>query len=401
MKRNIFETLGIIPLSKFRTLNLKSNFMTVMRYRLKYDINMTYLFVICISICQFTDFSLIIKNIIITVSIMLVMLILSYKKKLTIIAEESAKHFFRNNNVCYLNFSEHIQNELKEPRLVFKPIYIVFPVLYIICISIDYKLSGNVPIRYLIYVLITIFAPFIALTRINLTIKRYKNIYIEYYNQIYKESKVSLFDKIYLRTESIKGILSFLNFLCENLILFKFQFFKNYPRSNFIFIRSILMCCVLPIYSSVIVFIIFYFAYINSGTPLIESFLLFVAYIKICLLKNLDKVSIYLGATTSIIFWNMGRISFKKWNYCSTLQAKIKTEYNEKLEVILALNILKLDLWAHPILRTEFASTLKKAISYETSSVQKRVLIIRKYNEGKYHEDNAEEVLQNYYNNLS
>lgn len=193
---------------------------------------------------------------------------------------------------------------------------------------------------------------------------------------------------------SIEGFHDLLNLFLEYFVFFRWIYFKNRPRGNLLFLRSIL---VVGTYSSI------YYYFFGSFTLVLEGI-------------EVDSIICFAGA---IVFGysNMLSVFHRKSDSCTKLYVQMvsqSTEGNDKAAQLLAntlcLQLLTLDLWAHRMFRRIFSSYLQKAIDY-TYKHNKDVISESKLppkiegayellNSGKLQAKSARAILDNYQGHL-
>ena len=209
----------------------------------------------------------------------------------------------------------------------------------------------------------------------------------------------------------------------EKLVLHRWQYFKNNPTGNNLFIRAIL--CVTS-------------AFFIWGFPLAVLIFMLILELKDCLdyldwfnlsfsVETDNKISfqdIFLAfiGSISISYWNMSNLFGRKWEYCSKLYNDITTlkyerqeggSTNEDLKKIildrmrnaLAIDLLMVDLWAHSSFSSFFYDEMKKSIldprgDDEEGECEKCRVLLSNLNEGKLSEDAALDILEKRHINL-
>lgn len=209
-------------------------------------------------------------------------------------------------------------------------------------------------------------------------------------------SLVELKMPIQLIGESIKDA-GILHWFIERFILFRLQYFKNNPRSNYLLIKAvgtILVIFFLAIFLSLAI----YHALPVSVRPEVDI----CQYLK----GNFYKILTGLIGAISLVYWQTAKMFQKKWLYCSELYNKIisiNPKESEKIYRILSnaltIDLVILDLWAHrsfqELFRDELISALKE--NHQTSEYESNLI---KINNGKFSEKDALEVLQKHQYNL-
>lgn len=209
------------------------------------------------------------------------------------------------------------------------------------------------------------------------------------------KERYSLNTPIKLCGEPIHNLIDILHWSIENLVFFKWTFFKNRPRANFILIKSILTVIIL----SIIIFLITEaFNKLGIRTNNEKNFLLFLE-------KNLYNLLITFLGAISIIYWQTATIFQKKWLYCNELYNKILAldgndiYHHDLLCNALAIDLLTLDLWAHRSFRDFFRDELNNAISnYKSEYILDKT--IEKINNGYLNERDAFDILESHQRKL-
>lgn len=167
----------------------------------------------------------------------------------------------------------------------------------------------------------------------------------------------------------IEGFGDLVNWLFENLVFFRWNYFKNNPRGNLLLIRSGLVTSLFGI--------VYYFFF--------SSFDLIIAGV------DVDPI-IILGVAITVGYWNMASSFAQKSAHCSQLymeflryQAGGNSETAAALGNFLSTTILTTDLWAHRAFAKHFAKSLELAAEGRENSTE----IITKINSGKF---NAKDV---------
>lgn len=208
---------------------------------------------------------------------------------------------------------------------------------------------------------------------------------------IVKKYQMNLNSPIQLCGEPIHNPIDFLHWAIENLILFKWTFFKNRPRVNFILIKSILTV-------TTVSFIIFLITIIFNKSGCITNK---EKYLFSFLGNNLNSLLITFFSATSIIYWQTTAIFQKKWLYCNELYNTILS-LNEQdhykrniLSNALSIDLLTLDLWAHRSFQDFFRDELNIAIKniYSNSNPMLNT-VIEKVNKGYFNENDILKILE-------
>lgn len=154
--------------------------------------------------------------------------------------------------------------------------------------------------------------------------------------------------RIYLSESKIKNIFELLHKVFENLVFFRWIFFKNRPRSTFLLTRAFLITSV------------FCFCYLLFKS----RFNFFIMGL------DIDPVLVFFFMGI-LGYWNMLKGFYDKNNYCSNLYNEIikeKARGHQKSSKILSLNLssqlLAMDLWAHRIYSPSFVKNLEEAIIF-------------------------------------
>lgn len=199
---------------------------------------------------------------------------------------------------------------------------------------------------------------------------------------------VSLGNRIYLRESKINSFYEVFQWLYENFIFFRWIYFKNRPRSNFLLARSFLMVGVL---------FSFYYGLISN--------------IKLLIL-GIDVDPVILFVTMSVVsYWYMAFSFQGKTNYLSTEYNRILTEWGagnsytaKLLAVNLSTQVLSLDLWGHRIYGPLFVRTLEEAIEFRYRENKESQLskadLVKRIQAGELRVNEARSLLWDYQNHL-
>ena len=122
---------------------------------------------------------------------------------------------------------------------------------------------------------------------------------------------------------------------------------------------------------------------------------------------RMGKVIFYFTGSVSVLFWNMTNLYNRKWEYCCNLyndilKIKIDTDKESKgsepdrrkdiLNNTLAIDLLKLDFWAHSSFWEVFSQEIDYSIDEKCCEGDK-VMLRRKVANGELSETEAQELL--------
>ena len=157
--------------------------------------------------------------------------------------------------------------------------------------------------------------------------------------------------RIYLADSKISGLHEVFHKAFENLVFFRWMFFKNRPRSTFILFRSFLItgifCCL-------------YYAVFSNFKFIVIG-------------VDVDPVLIF-GFMGIVGYWQMLKGFYDKNNYCSNLYNEVVKErargHHQSADLLstnLSVQLLIMDLWSHRIYSSTFVEFLEKAIEFTHS----------------------------------
>lgn len=151
------------------------------------------------------------------------------------------------------------------------------------------------------------------------------------------------------------------NWFVENLVLFRWQSYKNYPRLNFLLFKATATVVASFFYISVLAGGLFYvFAPIFG----VDHFVQMGHWGRAVIDHLPGVVTGFLGAL-SLVYWKTAELTHKKWEYCCNLynHAIVADGKNHDLLVnALAIDLLIVDLWAHRSFRELFSEELQSAM---------------------------------------
>jgi ABC-type multidrug transport system fused ATPase/permease subunit len=180
---------------------------------------------------------------------------------------------------------------------------------------------------------------------------------------------------IKLRESRISSITDFINWFLEYFIFFKWIYFKNRPRANFLLLRSAMV---------VSFFSIHYYYFFSSFDLLIMGI-------------DIDPV-IALTIFITIGYWNMSTSHHRKsvdlTNLYNQYLAELGKGHKNSAEMLLnslAIQVLTVDFWAHRFFSEHFEEALKKAIAQSDNPNKWAAL----FEAGKMHSREARVLLQN------
>ena len=175
--------------------------------------------------------------------------------------------------------------------------------------------------------------------------------------------------KIYLKGEPFCE--SSLNYIVEKFLLWRWSYFKNSGRETMLVLR----------------------AFISLILPFLLFFFIFEC--------NYESSEIYLYAISgfSILYWNMNRINYKRWEYCANLYNRIleiNCEIHRQTMInALAIDLVTIDLWANRSFKEFFYDELMAAINTKYKSSGERVRDEKEIaKKGKLTETEALEILE-------
>ena len=183
-----------------------------------------------------------------------------------------------------------------------------------------------------------------------------------------------------LKESPIRSFADFLNWIFEYLVFFKWIYFKNRPRGNFLFLRSIMVTTF---------FGFIYYTLFSSLELLIMG-------------VDIDPI-IILALVVTIGYWNMTYVFQRKSVDVTNLynQYLIELGQGHKQSADLLLNslsmqVLAVDLWAHRSFTDIFVKALNLAIKDDNGSDDWS----NKLESNKMSVREARELLQNRQNKL-
>ena len=177
-------------------------------------------------------------------------------------------------------------------------------------------------------------------------------------------------NRIYLKESKNQNISDWFHSTIENLVLFRFIYFKNRPRNSFLLMRAALITGA--------IFSIYYSVFSSLNLVLfgidVEPFLIFTTF-------------------ATMGYWNMYFIFTQKSQYASNLYNEVIKEYGSGNQIsaeLMAINftnqLINMDLWGHRMYGPMFLSNMEKAIDFhytiETRSESKEELY-KKISSGK------------------
>lgn len=185
---------------------------------------------------------------------------------------------------------------------------------------------------------------------------------------------------------------SFFHWIIE-IVLGKFQYFKNHPRANFLLLKSIWTVLIVYILAVFLFYIVYRVFEPSKGIN---------AYINENFYHSIIASITGLLTAISVIYWQSAKIFYQKWHYCSNLYNKIiSTDHKNHKEIYrtlsnaLAIDLILLDLWAHRAFKEVFRDELKNAINnYDRLEI--RNSIFNKVNNNQLSENEALHILQAY-----
>lgn len=155
-------------------------------------------------------------------------------------------------------------------------------------------------------------------------------------------------NRIYLSESKISNSYELFHKFFENLVFFRWIFFKNRPRTTFLLVRAALITSMF--------FSLYYLSISNF------KFLL--------LGVDIDPVLVF-SFMGVLGYWNMTQAFYQKNNYCSSLYNQVIQEKalgHHQASKILAVNLsaqlLSMDLWSHRIYSRIFVKELQESIRY-------------------------------------
>ena len=195
-----------------------------------------------------------------------------------------------------------------------------------------------------------------------------------------------------VKLKSREKILSY-GWIIENLILHRWQYFKNNPNGSFLFIRAILCVLSALVWGSIISILVYMILKLIFNDLDISCLKGIINFSKIVNSLDLKEVFIAVTSSISLSYWNMSNLFGKKWTYCSQLynQITIKDEKKDRLRNALAIDLLTVDLWAHRSFSSFFYCEIEKGIKGMSDNDQS--LYMCKLHSGNLLESKALEIL--------
>ena len=158
----------------------------------------------------------------------------------------------------------------------------------------------------------------------------------------------SIKQNLHFSDGKIEQMSDLLNFILEYFMFYRWIYFKNRPRGNLLFLRSLLVV----------------------GTFAFLFFKFFHDFRLVLMGIDINPV-IAMGAATALGYWNMVSVFHNKSSTCTTIYTEImkaKGEGNLKSVELLsnsfALNLLTMDMWAHRLYDSFFSKNLEIAIHH-------------------------------------
>ena len=198
-------------------------------------------------------------------------------------------------------------------------------------------------------------------------------------------SSLDIHQSVRLSDGKIQGIPDLVNLILEYFVFYKWMFFKNRPRGNLLFLRSLLV---------VGTFSILYFYFFGQFELVLEGI-------------DIDPV-IALGLAAGVGYWNMVNVLNKKSMYCGQLYNQIfavlaggDKKKGEAMATSLAIQLLTLDLWAHRSFGRVFVKKLDEAIQFHGSAKGSGTkddipTLVKKVQAGKLKVKEARTLLEDY-----
>lgn len=192
-----------------------------------------------------------------------------------------------------------------------------------------------------------------------------------------------------LKEMKMEGFADIFNYFLEYLVFFRWVYFKNRPRGNLLFFRSIL---VVGFWGTL------YFTFFSNFHLVIEGI-------------DVDPV-IALAAAVVLGYWNMTKVFHNKSMTCTQLHAEVIKAYAEGssktgdvLSCSLALHLLTMDMWAHRTYGSTFSKNLQNALAhkYTKNGNLDQALYeteVNRLNNGQFRTREARQVLENYLDQL-
>lgn len=173
-----------------------------------------------------------------------------------------------------------------------------------------------------------------------------------------------------------RSLTQWLHLIMEYGLFFRWILFKNRPRGNFLLVRSVL----------------------GVGFQGSLYFLLFGDVELLLLGIEIDPV-IALGILVTLAFWNMSRTYQDKTKLClncyQDILAAVADSQIKKAEILatnLALTLLSMDFWAHPLFSGAFFQALERAIYHQPA--EKREGYITLLDQGRMDQKTALSLLK-------
>ena len=202
---------------------------------------------------------------------------------------------------------------------------------------------------------------------------------------------------------SVKAII---HIVIENLILCKWQIFKNNPRGNVLILRSLWISLFLP---TLILLILLLFKYLLSDSSANSVYTFFNKNDSLEMKEYIFNFRFFksyllpwLGLNL-IIYSNLWKDYHTKWSYCSALYNEIAKQSCDKVRRNLisnfAIDLLFLDMWAHRSFYGSFRTSVEDAIEHKYSSCTE--CQIERLNRGEFTENEIAKILEQYQSDLT
>ena len=227
--------------------------------------------------------------------------------------------------------------------------------------------------------------------------KDYKSQNIKHLFVTETDSPLASLHKVELKGET--GTSWMHNFF-EIWILFRWQSIKNNPRANYLIFRSFMS--VLVVFLLMFLVWSMFFCCIGNFLDCMTGFEYFSKhkndFLKYAVEpKRVGRIIFYFFGSVSVLFWNMTNLYNRKWQYCCGLYNDIlKEKFGTKRDALrnaLALDLLKLDFWAHASFKELFVKELERSISNSNYPDACKESLFKKVSFGNLSENEASYLL--------
>ncbi len=191
--------------------------------------------------------------------------------------------------------------------------------------------------------------------------------------------KTRIESPIFLSEGKVTSFSDLLNIFLEYCLFFRWIYFKNRPRGNLLFVRSMMAIGV----------------YFTTYTHFFGDWKLMLLGI------DIDPM-LGLGICAALGYWNMSHVFYRKSETAAEIYTQIMTAkgsghfYTEQLLTNnLCLQLLTMDLWAHRLYDGLFAQHLEQAIQ-NTIPPERQNQLYDSIQKGQLQAKEAREILSNY-----